>query len=324
MKNLAAFWGLAALGALAAAPAGAQQQAQYSQYMNNNYILNPAVAGTEEYIDVKVSSRLQWAGLEGAPATYYASVNSSLGKWRTQPGRTRRDRYRGFHALGAFVYQDMTGPTSRTGVYGTYAYNLALSADLRLALGASVGMQQFAIDGQMLHFHDVNNHPGDQASRVPDASVGLWLYSPNFYVGVSGAQLLGNELNFSYAQAGGAAGGNFLRRHYFATGGVRLPLSDDWTLVPSVLVKFVQPAPASVDLNAKLRYRDLLWLGASWRAFDSVVALVGFNANEFVSIGYSYDTGISRLASYNYGSHEVVLGLKLKKKPKVVCPDRFW
>jgi len=305
-------------------PGRAQQQAQYSQYMNNNYILNPAVAGTEDYIDVKLSYRTQWTGLEGAPKTYYASIHSSLGKRRTQSKQTMRDWRRSFHALGGLLYNDVTGPTSRAGIYGSYAYNLALTRTIRASLGFSAGIQQFAIDGQQLRFHNPDNHAGSQASQVPDATIGLWVYSPSFYAGVSTAQLLGSRLDFSYSLAGQAEPANSLKRHYFATGGLRLPLSPDWVLVPSVLVKFVQPAPPSIDLNAKLKYRDLLWAGASLRAFDSVVALFGINVNEYTSLGYSYDAGMSGLAGHHWGSHEVLLGLRLKKKPQIVCPERFW
>nr|WP_133272747.1 type IX secretion system membrane protein PorP/SprF [Hymenobacter radiodurans] len=95
---------------LATLPALAQQQAQYSQYMNNNYILNPGATGVEDYIDVKFSYRTQWTGLEGAPKTYYASINSSLGKWRTTTKRTIRDRRRPFHALGALCIGTRLGP----------------------------------------------------------------------------------------------------------------------------------------------------------------------------------------------------------------------
>ena len=325
MKNsLHRFLLLIVLAAGAARPARAQQQAQYSQYMNNNYILNPGVAGSEDYIDVKFSHRRQWTGLEGAPKTYYASINSSIGRWRTQPKRTIRDRSRGFHALGAVAYNDVTGPTSRLGLYGSYTYNLALTRTVRAALGVAVGMQQFSVDGQQLQLHNVNTRLGNQAARVPDATVGLWVYSPTLYVGVSATQLMGNQLGFSYSQTGRAEPGNALERHYFVTAGGRLPLSADWVLVPSVLVKAAPSAPPSIDLNAKLKYRDLLWAGASLRAFDSVVALFGVNLTENVSLGYSYDAGISGLAGYHWGSHEVLLGLKLKKKPKVVCTDRFW
>lgn len=310
---------------LLAAPARAQQQAQYSQYMNNNYILNPGATGVEDYIDIKFSYRTQWTGLEGAPKTYYVSGSSSLGKWRTTTKRTLRDRRRPFHALGGLVYRDETGPTSRTGAYVSYAYNLVLRPDLRAALGASVGMQQFAVDGQKLRFFDPTTQAASAASRVLDGSVGLWVYSSSFYVGLSSAQLLANKLDFSYGpnQLGEGAPGNSLKRHYFATAGVRVPLSREWSLVPSVLVKAVNPAPLSVDINAKLKYQDLLWVGVSWRAFDSAVAMVGLSYEQ-LTLGYSYDAGLSELAGYHGGSHEVLLGLRLKKKAQTVCTNRFW
>ena len=309
---------------LAAAPALAQQQAQYSQYMNNNYILNPGATGVEDYIDVKFSYRTQWTGLQGAPKTYYGSISSSLGKWRTTTKRTLRDRRRPFHALGALVYNDVTGPTSRKGAYASYAYNMVLRPNLRAALGVSAGMQQFAVDGQQLQFFDPTTVAASDASRVFDASVGLWVYSSDFYVGLSGAQLFANKLDFSYGPNSLNAGaGNTLKRHYFATAGVRLPLSEDWSLVPSVLVKAVNPAPLSLDLNAKLKYQDLLWAGVSWRAFDSFVGMVGMSYEQ-LTLGYSYDAGLSKLAGYHGGSHEVLLGLRLKKKTQVVCTNRFW
>ncbi len=310
---------------LATAPALAQQQAQYSQYMNNNYLLNPGATGVEDYIDVKFSYRTQWTGLEGAPKTYYASISSSLGKWRSTPKRTLRDRYRPFHAVGGLVYNDVTGPTSRTGAYASYACNLVLTTKIRMALGVSVGMQQFAVDGEQLHFFDPTTRAASAAARVLDGSVGLWMYSPDFYVGVSSAQLLGSKLDFSYGPnlLDAGAPGNTLRRHYFATAGVRVKLDEDWSLVPSVLVKAVAPAPLSVDLNAKLKYQDLLWFGVSWRAFDSAVAMVGISYEQF-TLGYSYDAGLSGLGGYHSGSHEVLLGLRLKKKAQVVCTNRFW
>ncbi|UOR05181.1 type IX secretion system membrane protein PorP/SprF [Hymenobacter aerilatus] len=310
---------------LAAVPALAQQEAQYSQYMNNNYLLNPGATGVEDYIDIKASYRTQWVGLDGAPKTFYLSGSSSLGKWRSTSKRTLNDRRRPFHAVGGLVYRDVTGPTSRTSAYASYAYNLVLTPKIRAALGASIGMQQFAVDGNQLQFYDPTTVAASAASRVLDGSVGLWVYSSDFYVGVSSTQLLGNKLNFSYGpdQVSAGAPGNALKRHYFFTGGVRVPLSQDWSLVPSVLVKTVNPAPLSVDLNAKLKYGDLLWVGASWRSFDSVIALAGLSYEQF-TIGYSYDAGLSKLNNYHYGSHEILLGLRLKKKAQVVCTNRFW
>lgn len=300
-------------------PARAQQQALYSQYMNNNFLLNPAVAGTEDFIDVKFGHRTQWVGLEGAPSTFYASIHSSLGK---PTRRTLRSRRR-FHAVGATAYNDVTGPTSRTGLYMSYAYNLALTRKLRLALGVSGGFQQFAINGSKLDFHDAEVVQGGQASLVPDASVGLWMYTADFYLGVSSGQILGTPLGFEYYRSGNEDQRNVLQRHYYLTGGLRLPLNREWIMVPSALLRYTSTSSPSVDLSAKFRYKRLLWLGASWRAFDSVVAQFGVNLTDNLSLNYTYDLGTSSLAQYHSGSHEVVVGLRLKKKGRI-REARFW
>src|SRR6201996_5290969 len=58
----------------------AQQLPQYTQYVFNNYLLNPAVSGIENYTDVKLGYRSQWTGLEGAPVTSYLTVNAPIGQ----------------------------------------------------------------------------------------------------------------------------------------------------------------------------------------------------------------------------------------------------
>src|ERR1700761_3787768 len=58
----------------------AQQRPQYTQYVFNNYLLNPAVSGIENYTDVKAGYRSQWTGLEGAPVTSYITINAPLGQ----------------------------------------------------------------------------------------------------------------------------------------------------------------------------------------------------------------------------------------------------
>ena len=62
------------------APVLGQQRPHYTQYILNNYILNPALSGIENYTDVKLSYRNQWVGFPGAPQTMYASVHGPIGK----------------------------------------------------------------------------------------------------------------------------------------------------------------------------------------------------------------------------------------------------
>ncbi|MGX8249340.1 type IX secretion system membrane protein PorP/SprF, partial [Escherichia coli] len=58
----------------------AQQRPYYTQYIMNNYIINPAVAGIENYWDVKASHRMQWVGLQDAPVTTYLTIHGPLKK----------------------------------------------------------------------------------------------------------------------------------------------------------------------------------------------------------------------------------------------------
>jgi len=60
--------------------ASAQQRPHYTQYILNNYIINPAVAGIENYTDVKISHRQQWVGLDGAPVTTYITIHGPTKK----------------------------------------------------------------------------------------------------------------------------------------------------------------------------------------------------------------------------------------------------
>lgn len=304
-----------------ARPAAAQQLAQLSQYMNNNFLINPGVAGTEDFVDIKVSHRAQWIGLEGAPRTYYATVHSALAEKRRR--RSLRQRRHSFNALGGLLYADVTGPTSRTGGYFTYAHNVALTPRLRVGLGVSAGVQQFAIDGQQLRFHDANpGLQGSVAQFVPDATVGVWLYGTSFYLGASAAQLLNSSLDASFQQAGAASQANALQPHYFLTGGVRIPLSPDLALVPSALVKVTSTSTA-VDLSLRARYLKILWAGASLRLGDAAVGMVGVNLTDNTSLTYSYDVGISSLNPYHSGSHEVLMQLRIKRK-KRIRDSRFW
>ena len=79
--------------------------------MNNNYAINPAVAGMYDYYQVKTTIRNQWVGVNEAPRT---SLISIYGKHNDNVG------------LGGIVYNDITGPTSRTGGSASYTYAFQL------------------------------------------------------------------------------------------------------------------------------------------------------------------------------------------------------
>eukprot|EP01035_Chromulina_nebulosa_P056849 gene56849-77913_t len=131
--------------------ATAQQRPHYTQYILNNYIINPAVAGIENYTDIKASHRHQWVGIQDAPVTTYLTIHGSIGKeddrTTTSSYEPNGDNPRGHaywqdyqsakphHGWGVQVINDRTGPLNRFSAYGTYAYHLGISAKTSLAAG---------------------------------------------------------------------------------------------------------------------------------------------------------------------------------------------
>ncbi len=318
----------------------AQQRPQYTQYIFNNYILNPAISGIENYIDVKAGYRNQWQGLTDAPVTSYFSIHAPLGKKFTYgtatsfPEQGNNPMNRSYvqtykasephHGIGFHIVSDKTGPISRTDANVTYAYHLGITERLNLAVGVAAGISRINLDVSKITLEDQFDPAisGGQNSRTqPDLGAGVWLYGPRYFAGISAQQLLGRPLTFtddsSYDQGK-------LVPHMFFTAGYKFYLGEDIAVIPSTMVKYVSPAPTSIDLNVKFAFRDRLWLGGSYRKDDSFAALAGFNVGSFLNLSYSYDFTTSELRSVSNGTHEIVLGILLNNRYKVTCPQRNW
>jgi len=316
----------------------AQQRPQYSQYVFNNYLLNPAVAGIENYTDVRAGYRSQWTGLLGAPVTSYITINAPLGKdflegdatafpangGENPSSRLYTQNYMAaepHHGIGLMIVTDKAGPITQTNIDATYAYHLGLTERLNLAVGVSAGFERINLNTSQVTLENsfdpaITNGIGSQWK--PDLGVGVWAYSFNYYIGASVQQILPQNLYFSTTNS---INKSKTVPHYFLTGGVKVFLSDDLTLLPSVLVKVINPVPVTFDINMKLSFQDKFWIGGAYRRDDSFGVLAGFNLSSFLNVGYSYDITTSALNTVSNGTHEIVLGIMLNNRYKVSCPQ---
>lgn len=301
-----------------------QQRILVSQYMLNQYLLNPAVGGTGEFIEAYAGYRLQWVGLEGAPRTFYLTAHAPVGKAASNYNWRTKKSY--FHGIGGYLVVDKTGLVSRTQAYLSYAYNMRVTKKIRWSTGAFLGFQQYRIDGTgvvMDGRYDPALPGVDMNKLFPDLSLGTWLYSPDFYVGASVNQIFRNRLDFSVNKITNDIGR--LNYHYYLTGGYRIPFYYnlmEW--IPSVMIRYVKPAPVSFDLNSKFRYKKMYWAGVSYRHEDAIAVLAGITLAKSILLGYSYDISISKLAPYHANSHEIVVGYSPKKREGVLSPNMFW
>lgn len=320
----------------------AQQQPHYTQYVLNQYILNPALTGIENYTDIKLSHRHQWEGLQGAPVTTYFTVQAPIGKkdYRTTatsfsvPGYNPRGSqyWQDYKAaephqgIGMQVIDDRSGPLNELSAYVTYAYHLGLSSRTSLAAGFGAGFKQVSLHADWLEFNtpvDPVVYGSGYLNRIhPDFTAGLYLYSADYFAGLSVQQLVPQRV--SYAKNQVSADEGRLLPHVFATAGYRFLAGEDFNVLTSVMVKYIQPTPMQVDLNVKLQYLDLAWAGLSYRPGDGFAAMIGYNLSNTVNVGYSYDYSTSRLNTVSNGSHEILIGFTIGNKYDDGCPKNVW
>jgi type IX secretion system PorP/SprF family membrane protein len=327
----------------------AQQRPHYTQYILNNYILNPALSGIENYTDVKLSVRDQWVGLNGAPKTMYMSIQAPIGKsdYRTSatsydvPGENPRGKYywenytaaEPHHGIGMTIMNDKTGSFNRFSANATYAYHLGLTPTTNLAAGFSAGITNVSIDRSKQDFTG-NGDPFDPATGAsisselnrirPDLGFGLWLYSKSYFIGISGQQIIPQKLVFVDDAAALTKGK--LVPHIFLTAGYRFLLGEDINAIPSIMVKYISNSSKTnfqPEINLKMQYRDLLWLGGSYRYENGYAAMAGFNAGNTMNIGYAYDFTTTALNTVSKGTHEILVGFTIGNKYSGKCP-RCW
>jgi type IX secretion system PorP/SprF family membrane protein len=314
----------------------AQQKAQFTQYMTNSYLINPALAGAEDFVDLKAGYRQQWVGFDGAPTTFYVSGHSPIGE------QHEYYHYKGehvnWHGAGALIMKDEAGAISQTSFLASYSYNMGITkgrghgrnkkAGIRASFALSAGFQQFTLDGSKLEWVD---DQADVASNVPyskllpDANLGAWVYDDDFYVGLSVQQLLGTRIEFEGADLG-TTDLSRLSQHYILTGGYRIPISyDDIAFIPSFLVKGVTGAPMSFDLNGKFEYHHMLWAGLSYRHNDALAILVGALINYQYEVAYSFDFTTTDIRSHSQaGTHEITIGYRLLPRKQLHNAEDHW
>lgn len=284
----------------------AQQLPLYSQYMNNGFLLNPAMAGYDGYTSFNITTRKQWVGFQNSPLTYSVSAQTRLLRksYRIVNRPVKQNKYKpstkGRVGLGGFVFNDINGLVSRTGVQFAYAYHIFFY-ESQLSFGLAGQAFQYKIDSdQVTHFGEYGPNPysdptidnGDLSivAFIPDANFGVYWTSPKFFMGFSANQLLQSPLKL-----GSSVLSEFkMLRHYYFMGGYRfIGYQSGFDLEPSFLVKTTEQLLPQADIALKLYYQTDYWVGLSYRTSGSLSAMFGVRSDRMY-----------------FGSHEAFISLK--------------
>ncbi|MBN9284561.1 MULTISPECIES: type IX secretion system membrane protein PorP/SprF [Flavobacterium] len=284
-----------------------QQDSQYTQYMYNTININPGYAGSRGVMSVYGMYRRQWVGLDGAPTTGAASINTPINNSNV--------------GLGLSFLNDKIGPSTENNISLDVSYTIQTSGDYKISFGVKATANLFSIDVNKLNIQ----HQGDPQFQnlnmdfSPNVGTGIYVHSDNTYFGLS----VPNFLETKHYKDNSVSVTKERLHYYFIAGHV-FDFSTELKFKPALLVKAVEGAPLQVDVSGNFLISDKLTLGVAYRWDAAVSALAGFQITDSWFIGYAYDAETTRLANYNSGSHEIFLRFEFLNNYNRVLTPRFF
>lgn len=285
----------------------AQQDAQYTQYMYNTININPAYAGSRGVMSIFGLHRNQWVGLDGAPVTNAASLNTPIS--HTNLG------------VGLSFVNDKIGPTVENMISADVSYTIRTSETLKLSFGLKGTANIFDLDATKLNPVNANDPLLQNIRNEFSANfgAGAYLHSDKLYLGLSVPNFLENKIYDDNSVAVHKE-----RMNFYLIGGYVFDVTPSVKFKPAFLAKAVQGAPLQFDLSGNFLFNQKLMLGAAYRWDAAVSAMAGFQITDGLFVGYGYDLETTELRNYNSGSHEIFLRFELFNKFNRVVSPRFF
>lgn len=290
----------------------AQQDPMYSMYMFDKAIINPAFAGSSNWIVATVKSRNQAIAVSGQEKTQTINVHAPIQKKHI--------------GLGFKLVKDKIAIMNTLNATAMLSYHLGLAGG-KLSLGLEAGVFSKKVNYQEL----VINMRGDNAippstvsSMVPDVSMGMYYQKKQIYLGFSYYHLI--KKSFDNGEASSSQ--SHLAKQINLLGGNVFELSKSLTMEPSFLLKYQPNSTTQLDLNTMLYYNNIIGAGLQYRIGNAVAGILRINIKDSFRICYSYDMNVSKATPYTKGAHEIILsyGFKLPPPPtqKEIHPRYYY
>ncbi len=279
----------------------AQQQGVYTNFLMNPLLYNVAYAGVNQGTQFNAGYRNQWFGFDGAPTT--ANFNG-YGNFRKRPQM----------AAGGIITSERMGLLEFNSVSGLYSYHLQINDKAAINFGLSAGVVQYSVKSYKARSYDADDSyltTGGLNGFAFDASAGFYFYTKNFFLGFSDQQMPAGRISWN-----ASIGRQTPHFYTFAGYNFRFGEGKRYALQPVVLLRSSAPVPKQFEYILKGVYKDMIWIGFSYRENSNASVLLGCNIDKQFGFGYAYDYSVTKLSRYNTGSHEIMLSylIPLKKK----------
>jgi type IX secretion system PorP/SprF family membrane protein len=278
----------------------AQQDPQFTHYMYNMNVINPAYAtDSPGIINIGGLYRTQWVGAVGAPKTVTAFAHAPIAN-RLEAGIS-------------VVSDEIGDVVKENNLYADIAYVIPVSANSKLSFGIKAGATFFNTNFNGFQYSDTEPDPAfaSNIDRIfPNIGAGAFYFGQNYYLGFSVPNLLETK-HLEKRDAIQTIGVEAV--HYFLTGGYVFQMNDNLKFKPAFMARGVKGAPAAFDLTGNVLVNNFFEAGVGYRLGDSVSGLVGLYVTPNLRIGYAYDHTLTNMGNFNSGTHEVFLLFDLDK-----------
>jgi type IX secretion system PorP/SprF family membrane protein len=284
----------------------AQQKAQFTQYMFNGLVINPAYAGADEALSLTFIQRKQWAGIQNSPSTQSLLAHTLFKKKQT--------------GLGFILINDKLGVHKNLNVLANYAYHLKVGEKSYLSMGVQAGLHNRKSDYASLMANsgtDPKLYNAAISNTSFDFGMGLYYRSPRLHVGISAPELIPETITLNDTLSI-----QLSKVNYFLFTKYLFVVNENINVEPSVLIKYLSGVPVSFDLNMNMIYRKVVTFGLSYRKSESIDFMLKGQITPQLQFGYSYDHSIGRVSNVSNGSHELMIQYIFKYVERNVTSPR--
>lgn len=274
-----------------------QQETSFTAYRHHMNVINPAYAGIDNETLLVSTLRDQWTGVADAPITQAVSFGTPVAKNT---------------GLGLSFVNDQTFVEKQTFVGVDFSYKLQLNPALDFYFGLKAGGNFYSVNTSGLETYNIQSDPAlaSYSSFSPNIGLGLVLKNDNYYVSFSVPRILSTDR--AKTEAGYAVLSKD-RSHFYLSGGYDFDISSSASLLilsPSVMMRYVEGAPVSVDFTSMIEIEKIFSIGMMYRTDQALGAIMDFTLNKRLLIGYSYEWSTRSILGSDNNTYELLLKYK--------------
>ncbi|MFC2137671.1 PorP/SprF family type IX secretion system membrane protein [Bacteroidota bacterium] len=281
----------------------------YSKVDVYEFAVNPAASGRAYYPYLNLSFKKQWLGIKNSPFTTGIGGCIRMGTFDFyRPNKMLNKsiyKNKGRIGIGALMLHDINGPLKTSNYVATVSYFIPFK-ESELSFGLASRFGAYSIDYSVLS-PGIDNDPmfshSEIGSVIPEFDFGIYYHTHQFYTGISINELIKKHKLFFLEDET-----NNTRDAFFLSGYKFFLLYFDFE--PAIYLGMINKDELYYNFRAKVYYRSYNWIALSYKTHNILCFSFGARLNKMY-FAYSFEQNVSRVAKYNFGTHELMLGMNI-------------